>query len=921
MQLLNNKVLKLIIAAFLMQACTTVVLNESDLPDAQDGADLLECCLETSGTRASLSQDNQPVWDADDKISVLSAAGKNKQFSLVSGDGTASGTFRGTLPAGNILYALYPYSSTNILSSGSIHFSMPQARACSESRIAPESNVMVCSFQSHKHTLSFKNVFGILKLQLSGTATIGRIELTSLKNDDMLWGDFSLAVNGSEGTNSQSLSVSNGSNVCSISFSKPIRLVSGAVKPFYFILPAGTLSRGYCVDIYDGSDNLIYTVTTTKDQTISRSAIKVMDVLDDVNRPVDADLETDPFSWAAYNNLARTGTADQTVIDPQTSGYPSAAQRQDRYAGMFYFIWHTSWSGAGRLPHDNQAILGAGNYGYNVNWNFDGSSACNGVPHHWGRSYLDYYRDDDAWVLRKQAQMLSDAGIDFICFDVTNNAFYINDVLKLLRVWREVRNEGGKTPRVTFMIWHSKGSQSGSGSASYTTYNHDTAVTTLYNNIYASHPEYSDMWFEWEGKPLMLAMGEQVTNPTVRSFFTFRRSWYLWNNNWQTDVDANDPWWQGSTEDKWPWGCAYTDNTTNTMKAGTHNGVNECVSVSPATHPVSNIGRSFQIGNDWQSYKNHPGNPNYPKEPARGIYFKQQFAAAKELDPKVIFFTGWNEYLVGHATAPTDLQFPYMCGSDARGHALFIDQYNNEFSRDIEPIAGDFGDNYYYYLVDFIRQFKGVEETPEYSKMHYVSIDGKFADWLNVESCFADDKGDTKWRGYDTNNGNGWYGFDTNTIYTNKTGRNDLKVCKVACDGTNLYFYVDAVGDLTGYSEGNTGLNLFINTGSEAANWEGFNYKLEPTSATTANLYISNGGWAWTRVSGDISIAVNGKCMEVCLPASLIGVRTDHIKLDFKWVDHVDLSAVDGIQRCMRDGDSAPNGRFRYRYVFNKTND
>ena len=36
--------------------------------------------------------------------------------------------------------------------------------------------------------------------------------------------------------------------------------------------------------------------------------------------------------------------------------------------------------------------------------------------------------------------------------------------------------------------------------------------------------------------------------------------------------------------------------------------------------------------------------------------------------------------------------------------------------------------------------------------------------------------------------------------------------------------------------------------------------------------------------------------------------------VDFKWIDN---AVTDGdIRECMRDGDSAPGDRFRYRYIF-----
>ena len=37
--------------------------------------------------------------------------------------------------------------------------------------------------------------------------------------------------------------------------------------------------------------------------------------------------------------------------------------------------------------------------------------------------------------------------------------------------------------------------------------------------------------------------------------------------------------------------------------------------------------------------------------------------------------------------------------------ATFIDCYNHEFSRDIEPCADDFTDVYYYYMADYVRRY------------------------------------------------------------------------------------------------------------------------------------------------------------------------------------------------------------------------
>src|SRR6266550_2258409 len=46
------------------------------------------------------------------------------------------------------------------------------------------------------------------------------------------------------------------------------------------------------------------------------------------------------------------------------------------------------------------------------------------APHHWGEPLFGYYLTDDEGVLRKHAQMLADAGVDVVIFDVTNQITY-----------------------------------------------------------------------------------------------------------------------------------------------------------------------------------------------------------------------------------------------------------------------------------------------------------------------------------------------------------------------------------------------------------------------------------------------------------------------------------------------------------------
>lgn len=866
----------------------------NDILVCKVGETIVQPVTDDEQTKVSLAQGNLPVWTAGDAISVIGLdSEKNSGFGLADGAGTQQGTFKGSLPTSSTYVALYPYNKDNYVASGAVHFKTLKEQKGSANNIAQNANVMVGTFTEQYPTVSFKNVFGILELKLEGNAKVKKVTLVS-KANEMLWGDCSLSINGTEGTDSQTLSISNGDNETSIYFENPVQLTIGVPQTVYFILPAGTLGSGFSIHIFDDKDTELCSKSTTRSQTITRSRIRLMETIDDIISSSKEDAKPQPFTWAAYNNLARTGTADQTVIDPQTSGYP--AKKEDKYVGIFYFLWmnsHEGFDGSDGTFNIQEMLnnqCGANYYDYFKDSgeysNFYGGER---VSHHWGQPYLDYYLIDDDWVIRKHAQMLADAGVDFIAFDVTNNSVYSAEVSKICSVYHSMRQQGNKTPQITFLFAHG-----------------NEARFPWISDLY-KEDDYKDLWFRWDdGKPLLLADKNLINSPD----FSYRKSWYLWNSSWQTQEDAWDPWW-GDGEDKWPWGCCYTaDTPEDGQKAGKHNGINECASVSPATHPSSNIGRSFVVGNNWQTTRERTGDIYPDKAPEKGIYFKQQFTAANALDPKVLFFTGWNEWIAQRWYGGA-LEFCCMGGQKiGNDNALFVDQYNYEFSRDIEPLNGGFGDNYYYYMVDFIRKFKGVDATPVYSKYKEIEIDGYFADWNKVESIYADDKGDT----FHRENQAGWAG----RTFNNSTGRNDLLYCQVATDGTNLYFYVEAADNLSNYTNGETGLNLYIKAGNATNNWEGLNYRLMPTGDNSATLYRCNGGWSWEPVQTSVSIAVNGKCMELAIPLTSLGLTPSEFNIDFKWVDNVDLSQSDGIQRCMRDGDSAPNGRFRYRYVFNK---
>lgn len=554
---------------------------------------------------------------------------------------------------------------------------------------------------------------------------------------------------------------------------------------------------------------------------------------------VDWDMKSD--NWVATDALGR-----------KLPGYAECGPpRKDRYVGIFYFIWHQGGSG----PHDITKILAADPE--NPKWG--GVSAF----HHWGESELGYYHSDDPYVIRKHLTMLSAAGVDTLILDVTNSLTYTPTYMKLCEVMTELRKAGMHTPQMLFIL-HSHEAQT---------------VQKLYDEFYSKNL-YPELWFRWQGKPLILVNPDELTDE-LKGFFTVRHSWFA--------HEAGG--WFEDGKDKWPW-LDYIP-----QGVGWHvKGVPEQVPVGIATHPIANLGRSFTLGKQ-------PPHDKYDLTPTAGdgIYFAEQWDYALGIDPQFIFVTGWNEWIAQR----------FVDGSQAvagnprkEGGTWFVDCYNQEYSRDAEPMKAGHTDNYYYQMISYIRKFKGVRAPERSNSPRTVMIDGSFSDWNTVLPEFRDPIGDTLLRDF-----KGW----GNTHYTNDTGRNDIIRAKVAYDSRDVYFYAETASPLTDWTDQNWML-LFIDADQDASTgWEGYDYIVNypAGSAASTTLRKSSGGWDWKAV-GNVSYRAKGKAIEISIPRASLGLANGPVALDFHWADNI--QKPNDIIEFSISGDSAPDRRFNYRF-------
>ena len=482
-----------------------------------------------------------------------------------------------------------------------------------------------------------------------------------------------------------------------------------------------------------------------------------------------------------------------------------------------------------------------------------------GSWNYWGEPFFGYYHPDDPWVIRKHAQMLSDAGVDVIILDATNAITYPNVYHAICQVYTDMRREGLSTPQIAFIL-HS---------------NTTPTVQKLYDDLYGPN-HYPERWFRWLGKPLLLANPDEVP-PALRAFFTLRHSW-AWTRSQA---------WFGDGKDKWPW----LDNSPQNYGWHENKELPEELTVAAAQHPVSNIGRSYREGHEPPADQQTPG---------QGVYFAEQFAQALKVKPEFLFITGWNEWIATRFTSDNGQTF--LGKHLPKGGSFWVDEYNQEYSRDIEPQRGHFEDNYYYQMVSFIRQYKGVRSVPAPTAAK--TIRG-FDDWKDVGPEYLDDVGDTETRHYAGNGG---------AIYTNTEGRNDIVRAKVARDPETVWFHVETNETLTP-PEGKHWMQLLINSDRKAGKgWFGYDYVVnrQPGDHTSAVLErYDDAKKAWVDPVR-VPLSINDKQMDVSIPRAAIKSFGGPLRFEFKWADNVPLDELKSPAEFMEHGDVAPNARFNY---------
>ena len=585
-------------------------------------------------------------------------------------------------------------------------------------------------------------------------------------------------------------------------------------------------------------------------------------------------------SWAATDALGRKVREYKNAGD----------KKKDKFVGIFYLTWHMGRNDTTSQVKNITEIVRQHPEAMK-DYNHPAWGTSKPGIFFWDEPLFGYYKTTDPWVLRKHAEMLADAGIDVVFCDCTNGTLTYSDSYEaLMKTWDQAQKDGVKVPKIAFLLPF--------GAVP----NSLVSLRQLYNDVYK--PGRSEnLWFRWKGKPLLM-FGQHIIGgrqqmddvrfpKEIRDFFTIRQSWAWTTLRWYDDG-----------HDEWPWVDHYPQSV------GWHESPDRAEYVASAQHPLSNIGRSFRDGVE-------PEHDRYDAttDTDKGLYFDQQWQRALEVDPEFIFVTGWNEWTAGqmNRTNPDYAEemkkwdfFPgAKCGTGGRevkmGEGYFIDQYNQEFSRDIEPMKGGHTDNYYYQLIANVRKYKGVAKPEPAGEPVTIDLNGGFDQWRQVKKTYYDHAGDTYHRDSPGNFAAG--------PYVNATGRNDIIESKVARDDKYVYFYVKTAQPLTPHTDPYWML-LFIDTDRQhATGWEGYDLLVNDGFRSGKSMVKTYDKTGW-RKSREAAYRYQGNELMVSVPRSCFG--PGKLAFDFHWADGI--QKLGDIDEFLLNGDQAPSRRANYRY-------
>ena len=608
------------------------------------------------------------------------------------------------------------------------------------------------------------------------------------------------------------------------------------------------------------------------------------------NTSAETESETDPaptvervpdernLTAAEYSVLNIAGTDDfGRVINPV-----DVKVNDDRYVGMFYFLTlgqHANHTGI----YDINLITFESTY-HKAFTQYDTFITPVGSAHFWGEPVWGYYHSEDAWVMRKQIEMLTIAGVDFLVLDTSNNVLYERVTAILFDILLEYQSQGWDVPRVVYYLGKHD-------------LNADINVFKQVYNIFYSKEKYRSLFFTPNDpeKPMIIAPDNVIAafgkssneqEKMFASFFDFRVT--QWPN-------------EGVLHEN---GAPWIDFTyPQTSQQG-------WISLSTAQHVTVNMtdiknsrGRGWapvsQLSNGtWRGRNDH-------EKWRMDLNFQAQWNTVLSMTPeqratdaRFVFLTGWNEWVAEKLRAGDQNYFT-------------CDTYNPEYSRDIEPSRSNGMKDYAYFMT--IMNIRNDNFAPavhyEYPAATPDITKDDTAVWETSKAVYRDFTGECGDRSFKAMAGD--------IVYTDTSGRNDIDTITVLRDSEYLYFRITCVNAITAHKAGDTGwMNLWLKTADAEGDLLGgyefvVNYEVSDNKSQILRCKAADD----MQSVGEADVNVYGNAMIIRVPLSALGLSANNYHVEFKVTDNVQNMIGDPLN-LYSTGDAAPIGSLNFSFGY-----
>ena len=412
-------------------------------------------------------------------------------------------------------------------------------------------------------------------------------------------------------------------------------------------------------------------------------------------------------------------------------------QYRSDMVGIYYTVFHDALIDTNRIQNDN------GDYGYifynntaidnntcKNEWVMENNlvvyeqcirdSNTNGKHFFWGKPALGYYKSDKN-IMKKHMEQLTNADTDFIVIDFTNqpdslsfvennmNNGYSKEEAEFLynAVWKaqvtdplnilfdtllSLKEEGKKVPAVVLWIGSFVNFNDMMNGKITSEYSSVDAIYHFYKEYYSNH-KYDSLWAYYDNKPFIITT-TQINDNTfektlnvcpsyitstsdcttlydeIKDYYSYRNMWALQKG--ESSIE------NGEWTNRVPYNGIYGKDNEGNMEEMS---VNVAISWYYMSNPSSSFGR---MG---------------------GITFYQQWKNIYNYHPKITIVSNWNEWIATN----------YYDDTGSKGctnNTCFTDEYNQEYSNDIEPMDQGHADQYYKWYQDYVKNYKKHNDLP-----------------------------------------------------------------------------------------------------------------------------------------------------------------------------------------------------------------